>query len=76
MEKCESAAGLGPVREGAEEDVERTGDGQEVEGGLEAAKEERKGVTAEGDKEGDLEMGDLGAEEEELEDVTLLTLSE
>lgn len=61
---------MGPVREG---DVDRTGDGEEVEGGLGAAREERRGVTAEGDKDEDLETGDLGAEEEELEDVTLLS---
>lgn len=76
----ESIAGLGLVREDVaevetEEDVDKPGDGEVVEDGL-GAKEERRGVTAEGDKEAeDLEMGDLGAEEEELvlEDVVLLS---
>lgn len=76
-----SAVGLVLVREDlaevdAEEDVDRTGDGEEVEDGLRAAKEERKGVTAEGDEEEeDLRMGDLGAEEEKLalEDFVLLS---
>lgn len=78
MEK-ESTAGLGLIREDVaevekEEDVDRTGDGDEVEDGV-GAKEERRGVTAEGDKEEeDLEIGDLGGGEEELvlEDVVLL----
>lgn len=77
----ESDAGLGLVRDDAaaletEEDVGRTRDGEEVEDGLGAAKEERRGLTAEGvEEEEDLEMGDLGAEEEELvlEDVVLLS---
>lgn len=79
MEK-ESTAGLGLVREDVaevetEEDVDKPGDGEEVEDGL-GAKEEHRGKTAEGDKEAeDLEMGDLGTEEEELvlEDVVLLS---
>lgn len=79
MEK--STAGLGVVREDVaevdtEEAVDRAGDGEEVEVGMGAGKEEPKGVTAEGDKDGeDLEMGDLGAEEDELaqEDVILLS---
>lgn len=86
MEKCESAAGLGLVREGVAEvdaeedvaeveteDVDRTGDGEEeVVDGLGAAQEECEGVTAE--EEEDFKMGDLGTEEEELvlEDVALL----
>lgn len=68
VEKRESAAGLGRVRgDGAEVDMEE--DGEEVEHG--GAKEERKGVTAE--EEEDLEMGNLGAEEEDfaLEDIIL-----
>lgn len=75
MEK-ESIAGLGLVREDVaevetEEDVDKPGDGEVVEDGL-GAKEERRGVTDEAE---DLEMGDLGAEEEELvlEDVVLLS---
>lgn len=72
---CEkSTAGLGEVREhvvevDVEEDVDRAGDGEED--GAGAATEERKGVTAEGDKDEE----DLGAEEEELvlEDVILLS---
>lgn len=75
----ESTAGLGLIREDVaevekEEDVDRKGDGDEVEDGV-GAKEERRGVTAEGDKEEeDLEIGDLGGGEEELvlEDVVLL----
>lgn len=77
----ESTAGLGLVRDDVaevetEEEVDRTGDGAEIEDGLGAANEERGGLTAEGDEEEeDLEMGDLGAEEEELvmEDVVLLS---
>lgn len=72
---------MGLVREDiaevdTEEDVDTAGDGEEVEDGLGAAKEECKEVTAEDDKEEeDLEMGDLGAEEAGLilEDVILLS---
>lgn len=74
-----SAAGFGLVREDvaevdAEENVDRAGDGEEVEDGPGAAKGERRGGTAEGDKEEE-DLGDLGAEEEdlELEDVILLS---
>lgn len=74
-------AGLELVREDVveaevEEDVDRTGDGEEIEDGQLAAREEGRGVTAEGDEdEEDFEMGDLGDEEEELEleDVVLLS---
>lgn len=59
----------------AEEDVDRTGDGEEIEDGQLAAWEECRGVTVEGDEdEEDFEIGDLGEEEElELEDVVLLS---
>lgn len=80
-EEHESPAGLGLVRGDVaevdmEEDVDTVGDGEEVENGLGAAKEECKELTAEGDKEEkDLEMGDLGAEEVGLilEDIILLS---
>lgn len=64
----ESTAGLGLVREDVaevevEEDVDRAGDGG--------------GITVEGDEEEeDFEMGDLGAEEEELELEDIVLLSE
>lgn len=65
-------AGLELVRE----DVDRAGDGEEIEDGQLAAWDECRGVTVKGDEdEEDFEMGDLGDEEEELEleDVVLLS---
>lgn len=76
-----STAGSGLITEGveeeeADEDVDKTGDGEEVEDELGAAEAEHGVVTAGGDKrEEDLEMGDFEAEEVEpvLEDVGRLS---
>lgn len=58
MVRLESAAGLGRVgdEEATEEDVDKTAEGEEVEDGWEAAKEECKDVT---EDPGDEEVEDL-----------------
>lgn len=66
MDRLESAAGLGRVEDEEDEEEDETAEGEEVEDGWEAAKEECKDATEDpGDKEEeDLEKGgdNLGAE--------------